>query len=313
MDTEVQIAERTAPTVQECAISFLRNFTSINTRKAYRRDLLAFAAYWRERGVTFEHPGDIGLDHFTTYRDALVAHGYANGTVCRKLIPIRSMLTFCRSLGIIDRNELEVVRLPRADPERPTPAYSDEQVRQILALPKRHKPSGRLHYGILCVLFFTGMRRSELCALKCKDLGHNKHHRTLTIRRGKGQKTRVVPLHPTVQTAIDEYLAASDRKLEPDEPLFVAAKRWRTRPAGRHLATNTVYATVKYYVKKAGIAIPGMPHACRATVISHLLDGRASIHDVAQMVGHSSVATTTIYDRRRKALDRSAAYGVNYG
>lgn len=237
----------------------------------------------------------------------------APGTVCRKLIPIRSMLSFCESLGIVDSNPLDVVKLPRPDPERPTPVYADDQVRCILALPRRDRPTGRMHYAMLADLFYVGVRRQELVNLKVKDLGHDKHHRTLTIRQGKGGKTRVVPLHPIVQSAIDEYLAGSGRALDADEPLFVAAKRHHPGAPPKPLCTTTVYSAVKHYVRKAGIAVPGMPHACRATVISHLLDGRASIHDVAQMVGHANVATTTLYDRRRKALDRSAAYGVNYG
>jgi len=311
MDAKVQ-------TVRSCdftrqSIAFLKNFTSPNTRRAYRRDIECFAAYWRERGVTFNRPDDIGMDHFTEYRDWLMSQGYTNGTVCRKLVPIRSMLSFCLSLGFVDRNPLAVVRLPRQDPERPTPAYSDEQVRCVLALPRRDRPIGRMQYAVLCVLFYLGLRRSELVALKVRDLGYDKHHRTLTVRNGKGGKSRVVPIHPVVQTAIDEYLTGSGRVPGAEDPLFAAAKRHRAGKPLKPLCTTTIYSMVRRYVKLAGIATAGMPHACRATVISHLLDGRASIHDVAQMVGHSSVATTTIYDRRRQALDRSAAYGVNYG
>jgi len=312
MDAEVHLA-KPKTSFAEQSIAFLKSFHAPNTRRAYTRDIQAFAAYWRDREVIFEHPADIGLEHFCEYRDWLLTLPYRRGTVHRKLIPIRSMMNFCMALGIIDRNPLAVVKLPRPDPERPTPAYSDEQVRAILGLPRRDRPIGRMQYAMLTVLFYLGLRRSELVGLRVRDLGHDKHHRTMTIRHGKGGKTRVVPIHPAVQTAIDEYLAGSGRELDAGEPLFVAAKRHRTGKPPRSLATNTVYSTVKHYVKKAGIAIPGMPHACRATVISHLLDGRASIHDVAQMVGHSNVATTTMYDRRRKALDRSAAYGVNYG
>jgi len=311
MAAEVQLARCNVLVAQ--SIAFLRNFTSPHTRRAYRRDIQEFVSYWQERGTTFEHPADIGLDHFIAYRDFVIGQGYRSGTVCRKLIPIRSMLSFCQQLGIVDRNPLEIAKLPRADPERPTPAYSDEQVRAVLALPKRNKPIGRMHYAMLAVLFYVGVRRSELVNLKVKDIGHDKHHRTLTIRHGKGGKTRVVPLHPVVQTAIDEYLAGVGRELGPDDPLFSTVKHARAYATPKPLCTTSVYSMVKHYVKKAGIAVPGMPHACRATVISHLLDGRASIHDVAQMVGHSNVATTTMYDRRRKALDRSAAYGVNYG
>ena len=112
-----------------------------------------------------------------------------------------------------------------------------------------------------------------------------------------------------MQTAIDDYVARSGRKMTSEMPLFTSAKH----ATGRPLHSNTVYWLVKSFVKKACIKIPGMPHAARATLVSHLLDGRASIHEVAELVGHASVTTTTIYDRRRKALDKSAAYGVNYG
>jgi integrase len=153
------------------------------------------------------------------------------------------------------------------------------------------------------------MRRQDLCDLRVGDIHKQRHHTRLRIR-GKGGKVRVVPLHPMVQTAINEYLAKNrGPNLKPDDPLFTAAKRGRNRP----LSPGTVYYIVRRYVEKAAIKTRGHPHACRATVISHLiLNDRAPITAVSEMVGHKSVATTQGYSKRKRSLDRSAAYSVSY-
>ena len=67
------------------------------------------------------------------------------------------------------------------------------------------------------------------------------------------------------------------------------------------------------YAKKLGINKSVSPHSCRATVISHLLDTQhAQIRDVATFAGHSNITTTERYDKRRKNLDKSAAYQVDF-
>ena len=91
MDAEIQLAKPTSFATQ--SYTFIRSFTSPNTRRAYRRDILAFAAYWHDQGVEFDHPGDIGAEHLIAYRDWLMSQPYRRGTVHRKLVPLRSLIT----------------------------------------------------------------------------------------------------------------------------------------------------------------------------------------------------------------------------
>lgn len=76
---------------------------------------------------------------------------------------------------------------------------------------------------------------------------------------------------------------------------------------------STVYRIIRKYAAHCGINKNVSPHSCRATVISHLLDtAQTPIRDVAIFAGHSNITTTERYDKRREALDKSAAYQVDY-
>jgi integrase len=77
---------------------------------------------------------------------------------------------------------------------------------------------------------------------------------------------------------------------------------------------STIYRVIERYAKNLGINKAVSPHSCRATVISHLLDTKYTpIRDVATFAGHANITTTERYDKRRKNLDKSAAYEVDYG
>jgi integrase/recombinase XerD len=76
---------------------------------------------------------------------------------------------------------------------------------------------------------------------------------------------------------------------------------------------STIYRVIEKYALSLGINKAVSPHSCRATVISHLLDTQnTAIRDVASFAGHANITTTERYDKRRKNLDKSAAYQVDY-
>ena len=76
---------------------------------------------------------------------------------------------------------------------------------------------------------------------------------------------------------------------------------------------GNVRKIVKKYAENVGITRRVSAHSCRATAISHLLDTqKVPIRDVADFAGHSSINTTSLYDKKRKGLDESAAYKIKY-
>jgi integrase len=166
----------------------------------------------------------------------------------------------------------------------------------------------------MVLLFNLGLRRRELINIKMIDMFPDRGHVVLRVK-GKGDKTRILPLSDYVLLEIRNYLNVLE-KLQ----VYLDADDYLLQTSGNSASKNkipvdgsTIYRTINKYAKNLGINKRVSPHSCRATVISHLLDTQhQAIRDVATFAGHSNITTTERYDKRRLNLDKSAAYEVNY-
>src|SRR5690606_6418300 len=121
-----------------------------------------------------------------------------------------------------------------------------------------------LHYAVLMVLFYCGLRRSELCALRNSSLGEERGTKVLRLT-GQGNAERLVVVAPTVWEALRHYFLITAKDLFRDEPLFSPIRNIRTGNLRKPLDPSMVYYIVTTYAKKAGIANRVSPHSCRAT------------------------------------------------
>lgn len=298
--------------VEDFVRDFLGNFLSPDTQRAYQGDLDAFFGFLRAGGENLRHPRELAAYHFQLYRDHLVAEGKASATVNRRLVAVRSFMKWALAAKLVEHNPLDVVKLPKVQTESPTQAFDDEEVLRMIEAPKSGELRGELHRVALVLLFHLGLRRAELTNLKCRDFYRERGHIVLRIH-GKGDKVRLVPVAPVVVDALTryhEFLATKGICLEGDEPVLQTDPE---RRRGQKMDGSSVYRLVDKYARELGINKKVSPHSCRATVISHLLDTQATpIRDVAIFAGHANVTTTERYDKRRKNLDKSAAYDVNF-
>ncbi len=298
--------------IQDFVREFLDQFLSPDTKTAYLKDLKFFFDFLRSGDVVITHPREIQSYHFQLYRDQLLARGLSSATVNRRLVCIRSFLKWAIAARLIDFNPLDAVKLPKVQTESPTVAFDDEEVQRMIDAPDRSTHRGRTHRLVMVLLFHLGLRRAELTQLKLQHLVEERGHRILRIL-GKGEKVRLVPLNAAVQRELQIYLAAleaQDQKLGPDDYLLQTEDSQKN---DRPIDGSTIFRIITRYARKVGITKTVSPHSCRATVISHLLDTQdAAIRDVATFAGHSNITTTERYDKRRKNLDKSAAYQVDF-
>ncbi|HRD29623.1 MAG TPA: tyrosine-type recombinase/integrase, partial [Caulobacter sp.] len=118
---------------------------------------------------------------------------------------------------------------------------------------------------------------------------------------GKGSKTRIAPVLPAVREAVDAYLAALPFTLDPDEPLFRAAR-------GGPLSPRHVQAIMQLLRGRLGLSDRATPHALRHSFATHLLGAGADLRSIQELLGHASLSTTQKYT----AVDAAgllAAYG----
>ncbi len=299
--------EGLSPRINELVKLFVRSHLSPNTKEAYGRDVTLFFAYCQQEGWCFRHPREISSKHLQQYRDHLLhERKLASNSVIRKLVAVRGLLQYCVHEGVVDRNPLLNVRLPKAKQVMSTQDFSDDEVKAILALPRDDRPSGAMHGLVLTLLFYLGLRKAEVIGIRVGDFFEERGHSVLRIK-GKGDKHRDNPLVPFVRRAVDHYMRLSGKKFSRDSFLLQAAGA-----DGHGLHPGTIDWIVKHYSRKAGIKKRVSPHSCRASVVGNLLDNRVPIRDVANLVGHASIQTTSLYDKRKQNLDKSAAYQVRY-
>jgi len=207
------------------------------------------------------------------------------------LIALRAFLKFLRKRGIesLSPERIELAKVPErhldlinaSELERlmkaPLDAYAaeEDEVKKLPYLRDR---------AILELLFSTGLRVSELCALNVDiDLSRDE-----VSVRGKGDKVRVVFLSDASKECIRTYLKA---RKDMEEALFVDGRatslhRITPRDIQRHL---------KKYTARAGITSKVTPHTLRHVFATDLLQNGADIRSVQVLLGHASINTTQIY------------------
>lgn len=292
---------------------FLGEFLSEQTKKAYAHDIKSFFEFMIRGGEQVHHPRDILDGHFQLYRNSLIAKDYTSATVNRKLVAIRSFMKWAVAKKLIEYNPLDAIKLPKVQTATPTQAFDDNEVIDMLSRPDKTTKMGHTHYISMLMLFSLGLRRSELCQIKIQDFLRDRGHNILKIH-GKGDKVRVLPLSNHLAAAIKDYvdfLLTQDIQLETEDYLL------QTKKDGKNTVPvngSTIYRMIEKYAKECAINKKLGPHSCRATAISHLLDTQNTpIRDVAIFAGHANITTTERYDKRRKNLEKSAAYQINYG
>jgi integrase/recombinase XerD len=170
-------------------------------------------------------------------------------------------------------------------------SLSRPEVEQLLA----HAYRVRGVHGLMVkTLILTGCRVAEFVDLDVEDLDHARA--SITIRLGKGGKSRVVPILPTLADELRSYTAATHRGRG---PLFVSRLRQR-------YGVRRVEQIVAELARGAGLTKRVYPHLLRHTVAQLLLEGGMPLEGVQRFLGHSKITTTEIYARSTPAMIESS-------
>jgi len=291
--------------------AFLLDQRSPHTRRAYGKDLKRFVQFLMLRGL---ERGLEKLDRMVliAYKDSLLAEGLEHTTVDRHLATLRSFFQWLVDDGLIAKSPAEGVRFLNPKRLSRTIGFSDDEVRKILSAPDLHTRTGSLHYAILMVLFYCGLRRSEVCSLRTTNLGTERDHRILRLR-GKGNAERVVVMIPSVWSALRHYFLIARKNPAEDQFLFTPIRNNRSGVLDKPLDPSMIFYIVTKYARKAGIANRVSPHSCRATAISNARDHHVPDRAIQEFAGWASPDMITRYDKRRSSIEKSAAHAIRYG
>jgi integrase/recombinase XerD len=254
-----------------------------NSLHAYRRDLEDMHRHFESRRQTLL---TAGADDFRDYLQSQTRKGQSTRTVARRLAAIRVFLRYLAGSGHPSGAILQ--QLERPKPEHSLPkVLSRAHVTQLISAPDPKSMLFCRDVAILELLYASGLRASELCDLKTRDV--NLQVGAVRVL-GKGMKERIVPLGRAASEAIQRYQAECRPRLErtPDEHLFIS----RT---GKPLDRIALWMLVEKYGRKSGILKHVSPHVLRHCFATHLIGGGADLRIVQELLGHSDITTTQIY------------------
>lgn len=290
--------------------AFLAKQLSPQTRRAYAADMKHFLT-----AVGITDPRDlltVDTELLIEYRNSQIDDGLAPATIARRLSTLRSFFDLLVTLGRISRNPAnpKLVRNPRVPRDGVTPGIEPHEARKLLDAPDTAKLIGKRDRAILAVGLYMGLRRDEIARLNRSAIRDERGHHVLETR-GKGGKTRVLPIPPIAWAAIQDYLKASESQ-EPagDIPLFKSMGH--SARTEKRLSGQDIRNIVQKYVRLTGVNCKITTHSMRVAAITAALDHGAPIHRVQLMAGHADPRTTTRYYRQGKDLDDSATYLVSY-
>ena len=246
-----------------------------------------------ERGLS-EHTLTAYRYDLTQFLAALAAQDVADiravtpGHVYSFLAGLRRQF-LCRD-GHLDADPTLAVETGKLAQRLPT-TLSLPEIERLMTAPPEGTPAGLRDRAMLETMYGSGLRVSELMALKCDDVDL----RARLVRPfGKGGKERQVPLGDGAHDTLTAYLASARPLLLAKKPptpfLFV------TRQGGP-MTRRHFLVLVKAYAREAGIARTISPHVLRHSFATHLLSGGADLRAIQEMLGHASVQTTQRYTR----------------
>jgi site-specific recombinase XerD len=246
------------------------------------------------------HISDLNLNSIDDFQDFVFSKTNRKGQPLSSktrniyLIPIRSFLKFCikRELDdpVLAPEKLELLKTNPSD-------VSGLSLEELALLRQTNTAKNNLialrDRAIVEMLFSTGLRISELCALNRENLNVKSGEFSVL---GKGNKIRSVYLTQNCIELLESYLVA---RKDSFQPLFINAKQRRDESLkngeSRRLSRTAIEVMIRDRGRKAGITKPVTPHKLRHTFATSLLRNGADIRSVQELLGHASISTTQIY------------------
>ncbi|NOT47850.1 MAG: site-specific tyrosine recombinase XerD [Acidobacteria bacterium] len=265
---------------------------SRNSIQSYGNDLSKLSSWTRKNQLD-----PIGLTR-QDLREWMIDLGRTNLSVNskRRLISVlRGFYKFLMIDGHIKENPAELLDVPQKGSYLPR-FLNQAEVDELFLQPDTSTEIGLRDRAILELMYSSGLRVSEAVTIKIKDIDLDAGIVTTT---GKGSKTRRVPVGSSAVEWLKSYLALRQKKENIEiSNLFVT-------PGGRSLTRQTIFVFIKEYAKKAGLEDVS-PHTLRHSFATHLVQNRADIRSVQQMLGHADISTTQIYTHMTDAHLRKA-------
>ena len=257
---------------------------SLNTVKAYRRDLETYDAFKKK------------YKNISKIYDYLKKEGLKQRSQARVISSIRTYLKFCEKNGL-DASDLRELRLPKVVNPLPKALTKENFQKLLSACTVEDNDKTKRNQLTLLLLYGTGCRVSELIRLDLTDFSDTESWLKVT---GKGEKERLVPLTQLLKTSLKEYLKSHRPHLLKTDNLRSIVINDR----GKRPSRVDIWRWLSAWSAAAGFEEAVSPHQFRHGCATALLESGADLRSIQMLLGHSSLQTTQIYTSVSKTKAR---------
>lgn len=258
---------------------------SRNTLDAYSRDVARYLDHLDRQGR--HRPEEVRPIDVASFLQGLKELGISPRSRARTLSALRMFHRFMMVEGYCAVNPTSIIEAPRTRGKLPS-VLTTREVERLLAVPAGDGAAAIRDRAMLELLYATGLRVSELVALKIRDVRLDAGY---LMTMGKGEKERLVPIGESAGQTLAAYLAMRRQVTGTpggDGHIFLSR-------LGRKMSRQAFWGIIKKRAVEAGILKSISPHTLRHSFATHLLENGADLRSVQIMLGHADLATTQIY------------------
>jgi len=266
---------------------------SKNTLHRRESDIRRFVGWCDDRSI--DHPNQVTKPILESYQRYLFHYRQERNqqplsptSQNHYLTSIRQYFKWLTQENYLLYNPASELIIIQQTPSLPV-VLSIDEINALMQQPDTTTAGGIRDRAILELFYSTGIRRSELCNLTLKDISLPRQ--TMYIRKGKGNKDRLLPIGESAVLWLKQYLNQARHEYVTDihqETLFL-------NDYGAPFRDNKLGDKVKRFMKNAGIDVLGSCHLLRHAMATHMLENGAELRYIQAMLGHANVNTTQIY------------------
>lgn len=266
-------------------ISYLKRIKKIsdNTAMSYKRDLSRVVEFFKNSGVSsFDK---VTSTNINSYVLLLEREGKSPATIARNVSSINTFFRYLLVNGDVSGDPTDIIKAPKVDKKIPE-VLTVEEVELLLTQPNGKNDKAIRDKAILELMYATGMRVTELINMKVEDVNIQLGY----VVCKSDKKDRVIPFGNKVRIALSKYLHdVRSKEITEDDWLFFNC-------FGKKMSRQGVWKIIKAYADKAGIKKDITPHTLRHSVGAHLIKNGKNIKEVQEIMGHTDIASTSIYN-----------------
>ena len=256
-----------------------------NTLESYNRDIIKYLDHLDLRGS--DEPQEVRPLDVASFLVVLKEGGLCSRSRARALSAVRMFHRFLLIENHCDTNPTSIIEAPRTLNRLPE-VLNHREIEALLAAPAGHDATDLRDKAMLELLYATGLRVSELVALK---LGEVNTVAGYLLAFGKGEKERLVPMGESASLSVEVYVRTARAEQDPNGlNLFLFLTR-----LGSKMTRQSFWNIIRKRSLQAGICKKISPHTLRHSFATHLLENGADLRSVQIMLGHADLSTTQIY------------------